>query len=105
MRSSACWSPSWPRTGVWKRSSPNCSATPAPRSTCAPPRGTSGQGSEVNYATVVAGAVRRGETALGYKSDHLGHDAEEGFTVLVNPPKSRMLDVHPGDRVVVLAES
>jgi voltage-gated potassium channel Kch len=62
-------------------------------------------GAEVSYATIVAGAVRRGETAIGYKSDFLGHDDEAGFTVVVNPPKSERLTVHPGDRVVVLAES
>jgi hypothetical protein len=62
-------------------------------------------GAEVSYATIVAGAVRRGETAIGYKSDHLGHEDDAGFTVVVNPPKSERFTVHPGDRVVVLAES
>lgn len=60
-------------------------------------------GREVTWATVVAGATRRGETALGYKSAALAQgDAE--FGVAVNPAKSDPLVVEPGDRVVVLAE-
>jgi voltage-gated potassium channel Kch len=60
-------------------------------------------GREVTWATVVAGAVRRGETAIGFKSAALAEgDAE--FGVVVNPAKSDQLVVEPGDRVVVLAE-
>jgi voltage-gated potassium channel Kch len=62
-------------------------------------------GAEVSFATVVAGAVRRGETAIGYKSEALGGDDVSGFGVVVNPAKSRTFSVLPGDRVVVLAES
>ena len=54
---------------------------------------------------MVAGATRRGETAIGYKSEALGGDDVSGFGVVVNPAKSRMFSVLPGDRVVVLAES
>ncbi len=54
------------------------------------------QAGERSYATVVAGATRRGETAIGFKS---------GSSVLVNPAKSTMLTVGPDDRVVVLAET
>lgn len=63
-------------------------------------------GREVTYATVVAGAAARGETAIGYKSDGLGgEDGMTGFGVVVNPAKSRTFHVQAGDRVVVLAES
>lgn len=61
-------------------------------------------GLEVSYATVIAGAAARGETAIGYKSETLAGDDVAGFGVLVNPAKSRTFDVVPGDRVVVLAE-
>ncbi len=61
-------------------------------------------GPAVSYATVVAGAAARGETAIGYKSESLAGDDVAGFGVLVNPAKSRVFDVLPGDRVVVLAE-
>ena len=62
-------------------------------------------GREVSYATVVAGAAARGETAIGYKSETLAGDDVAGFGVLVNPAKSRTFDVAPGDRVVVLDEA
>jgi len=61
-------------------------------------------GSTVNFATVVAAAARRGETAFGYRSVELiGSDASPSG-VLVNPPKSDTFAVAPGDRVIVLAE-
>ncbi|GAA4695840.1 CASTOR/POLLUX-related putative ion channel [Nocardioides conyzicola] len=60
-------------------------------------------GSEVEFATVVAGATRRGETAIGYKSEALS-DGTSAFGVRVNPAKSETFRVVPGDRVVVLAE-
>lgn len=51
---------------------------------------------QVTWATVVAGATRRGETAIGFKT---------GQDVTINPAKSSVLDVGAGDRVVVLADS
>lgn len=59
-------------------------------------------GVEVSYATIVAGASRRGETALGYKSAALAEPGSS-FGVVVNPAKSDTFEVLPGDRVVVLA--
>jgi hypothetical protein len=58
---------------------------------------------DVSWATVVAGAARRNETAIGLKSALL---AEPGlnFGVVVNPPKSQTYTVGAGDAVVVLAE-
>jgi ion channel POLLUX/CASTOR len=58
---------------------------------------------DVSWATVVAGAARRNETAIGLKSALL---AEPGlkFGVVVNPPKSQTYTIGPGDAVVVLAE-
>ncbi|WP_183095542.1 CASTOR/POLLUX-related putative ion channel [Nocardioides stalactiti] len=61
------------------------------------------EGREVTWATVVASASRRGETALGYASDALA-DEGAGFGVIVNPPKSESVVLGAGDRVVVLAE-
>jgi ion channel POLLUX/CASTOR len=60
-------------------------------------------GDDVTWATVVAGAARRNETAIGLKSALL---AEPGlkFGVVVNPPKSQVYKIGPGDAVVVLAE-
>lgn len=60
-------------------------------------------GVEVAWATVVEGAVRRGEVAIGWKSDSLSETGAE-FGVRVNPSKSTTLTTGPGDRVVVLAQ-
>ena len=60
-------------------------------------------GAEVSFATVVAGAIRRGETAIGYASEALGDGYS--FGVEVNPAKSQTFTVLPGDRVVVLADT
>ena len=62
-------------------------------------------GHEVSFATVVAGASRRGETAVGYRKVSQSGDAGATFGVRVNPPKSERLVAEPGDRVVVLAEA
>ncbi|WP_082554136.1 CASTOR/POLLUX-related putative ion channel [Aeromicrobium sp. Root495] len=56
-------------------------------------------GSDVSYATVVAAAARRGETALGYR---VAADGDRG--ILVNPAKSTRFTVAESDRVIVLAE-
>lgn len=60
-------------------------------------------GSDVTFATIIAGATRRGETAIGYKSEALA-EGEASFGVRVNPAKSEVFHVLPGDRVVVLAD-
>jgi hypothetical protein len=62
-------------------------------------------GLDVSFATVVAGASRRGETAVGYRTAALASDATAGYGVRVNPAKSERFHVVPGDRVVVLAEA
>jgi K+/H+ antiporter YhaU regulatory subunit KhtT len=60
-------------------------------------------GEDVSWATVVAGAARRNETAIGLKSPVLA-DPGMKFGVVVNPPKSQTYTISPGDCVVVLAE-
>ncbi len=60
-------------------------------------------GDDVSWATVVAGAARRNETAIGLKSALLA-DPGMKFGVVVNPPKSQTYAIGPGDAVVVLAE-
>jgi hypothetical protein len=56
-------------------------------------------GRPVSFATFVAAASRRGETAIGYRR------AAEPDDVLVNPPKSAEFAPVTGDRLIVLAES
>jgi voltage-gated potassium channel Kch len=60
-------------------------------------------GDDVSWSTVVAGAARRNETALGLKSELLA-DPGLKFGVVVNPPKSQTYTIGAGDAVVVLAE-
>ncbi len=52
-------------------------------------------GAEVSYATIIAGASRRNETALGYKSEAFA-EGEASFGVVVNPAKSRDVPRAPG---------
>lgn len=59
-------------------------------------------GTELTWASVVAAASERGETALGLKSVTLAEDGR-AFGVRLNPPKSGRHVLQPGDRVVVLA--
>jgi voltage-gated potassium channel Kch len=61
-------------------------------------------GVEVEYATVVESARRRGECAIGYRVAALAKDASASFGVRVNPPKSERVTLGGADRVVVLAE-
>lgn len=49
---------------------------------------------ETNFHTIVASALKRGETAIGYRT---------GEGMFINPTKSRPITLLPGDRVVVLA--
>jgi Trk K+ transport system NAD-binding subunit len=60
-------------------------------------------GEDVSWATVIAGATRRNETAIGLKSAMLA-DPGLKFGVVVNPPKSQTYTISPGDAVVVFAE-
>jgi voltage-gated potassium channel Kch len=57
-------------------------------------------GQEASFATIVASASRRGETAFGYR---FGSVPDVGG-VVVNPDQSRLFPIDDGDRVVVLAE-
>jgi voltage-gated potassium channel Kch len=61
-------------------------------------------GRPVTYATVVAAARMRGESAIGYRLAAHATDAERSYGVVVNPPKDDRITFQPGDRVIVLAE-
>jgi ion channel POLLUX/CASTOR len=58
---------------------------------------------EVNFATIVEAARRRGETAFGYRSAALIGSADLPSGVVVNPAKSETFAVSTDDRVLVLA--
>jgi voltage-gated potassium channel Kch len=57
------------------------------------------KGSPVSFATLIAAASRRAETAIGYRSVAPG-----GAGVTLNPPKSAVFAIEPGDRLIVLGE-
>ncbi|CAN5238377.1 hypothetical protein BH23ACT9_BH23ACT9_12080 [soil metagenome] len=61
-------------------------------------------GTTTPFATVVAAAARRGQTAIGYRVAALAGDPDAGYGVVVNPPKSAPVTLVAGDRVIVLAE-
>ncbi len=61
-------------------------------------------GRETSYATVVESALRRGETAIGYRRGAGADDPGSEFGVRINPPKSERVALGDGDRVIVLAE-
>jgi hypothetical protein len=61
-------------------------------------------GREVNFYTVVASALGRGETAIGYRLERHAGDASRAHGVRVNPPKSGKLAFRPEDKIIVLAE-
>jgi voltage-gated potassium channel Kch len=61
-------------------------------------------GGEVSFATLVAAAARRSETAVGYRIAADAHDPAATYGVIVNPAKARSFVPAAGDRVVVLAE-
>jgi hypothetical protein len=60
----------------------------------------------VNFYTIMEAARQRGETAIGYRRQREGDEADERNMggVVVNPPKAEALDYQPQDRIIVLAE-
>jgi voltage-gated potassium channel Kch len=61
-------------------------------------------GRETTFATVVAAARERGETAIGLRIAELSDDASSGYGVRLNPSKSAPYVPELGDKIVVLAE-
>ncbi|MGE5830332.1 MAG: CASTOR/POLLUX-related putative ion channel [Micromonosporaceae bacterium] len=58
---------------------------------------------EVNFATVVESARRRGETAIGYRQHSRQHEPPS-YGVVLNPDRSAPLSLSTNDVVVVVAE-
>jgi len=61
-------------------------------------------GAEVDFYTVLAGARRRGETAIGFRVAANAHNAAANYGVSVNPKKTDRVTFAAGDKVIVLAE-
>ncbi len=61
-------------------------------------------GRPLNFYTVVEAARRRGEVAVGYRRAGCAGDADQGYGVKLNPPKSERITFTEDDRIIVLAE-
>lgn len=61
-------------------------------------------GQPINFQTVVEAARRRWETAIGYRVAAQSQEPPT-FGIVLNPDKAAPLTLHPGDRVIVLAEN
>lgn len=61
-------------------------------------------GRAANYYTVLEAALRRGETALGYRLHAEAGEAAKSYGVHLNPAKSQRVAFAEGDRIIVLAE-
>ncbi len=59
----------------------------------------------VNFYTVVEAARRRGEVAIGYRTDGSASSQKSPNGIVVYPDKSKEVTFHSGDRIIVLAES
>jgi len=59
----------------------------------------------VTFATLVEAALRRGETAIGFRcqSSKSGDSKQRGVTL--NPPKADVVTFGPRDRLIVIADS
>ena len=57
-------------------------------------------GTPVNFYTIAQAAIDLGQVALGY---HRPRPGAKAGGIVVNPPKTDVLDYQPGDRIIVLA--
>ena len=62
-------------------------------------------GLPITFATVVEAALRRGETAIGYRRANGTSGAGTRQNVELNPRKADVVTFHAGDRVIVIADS
>jgi voltage-gated potassium channel Kch len=59
---------------------------------------------EVDFATLIAAASARNETAIGYRRASAANHREADYGIWINPPKGTRFAGEPGDRLIVLAE-
>jgi ion channel POLLUX/CASTOR len=62
-------------------------------------------GGQVNFHTIIASALRKGETAIGYRLVSEASQAEQSFGVHINPEKSKLIPFSDLDQVIVLANA
>ena len=59
---------------------------------------------KVNFYTLLESARQKQQVAIGYKIASLSHDSEQGFGVVVNPDKNKIVEFAKEDKLIVLAE-
>jgi ion channel POLLUX/CASTOR len=59
----------------------------------------------VNFYTIIAAALRKGETAIGYRLMSEANQVEQLYGVHINPEKSKPVTFSDQDQVVVIAKS
>lgn len=60
---------------------------------------------DLDYHVLIEAGLRRDEVVLGYRLARESYNPRAAFGVVLNPPKSRPIRLHEGDRVIVLAEN
>lgn len=61
-------------------------------------------GVDIPFQAVVESALQRGEVAVGIRRAATARDAGASYGVTVNPAKSAMMQLQPGDKVIVLSD-
>lgn len=61
-------------------------------------------GEEINFYTILESAARKNEVAIGYRVVSQAKDAQHGYGVYVNPPKSKKFTLTQDDMIIVLSE-
>lgn len=61
-------------------------------------------GEPINFYTILESAARKNEVAIGYRVIKEAKNANKGYGVYVNPPKSNLFTLEAGDMVIVLSE-
>ncbi|MFY0600969.1 MAG: NAD-binding protein [Cyclobacteriaceae bacterium] len=61
-------------------------------------------GEPINFYTVLESAARKNEVAIGYRVVRESKNANKGYGVYVNPPKSENFTLTHEDRIIVLSE-
>lgn len=61
-------------------------------------------GVDIPFQAIVESALQRGEVAMGIRRAATARDAGASYGVAVNPTKSAMMQLAPGDKVIVLAD-
>jgi len=62
-------------------------------------------GVEMNFYTVLESAARKNEIAIGYRKINESRTSSKSYGVYVNPKKSDVFTLDPGDMIIVLSEN